>query len=116
MLLRDAELLERQREVHVHALGVADVEEAVGFRGEAGADDRAVDPGVLRLELGRILGPGQLAGVQGVGHRGGLGRGGVVGHGEVSYQSTAGVREDEAEVQATEQQQHVPMRFNRYRK
>ena len=84
VLLGDAELLEGQGKVHVHRLGVADVEEAVGLGGEAGADDRTVDLGVLRLELGRIFGPCQFAGVEGVGNRGGLRSGGcgcgVVGH------------------------------------
>ena len=86
VLLGNSELFERQREVHVHRLGVADVKEAVGLGGEAGANDRTVDLGVLRLEFGRIFGPCQFAGVQGVGNRGGFGSGGcssgVVGHDE----------------------------------
>mmetsp|Transcript_10839 Transcript_10839/g.22932 ORF Transcript_10839/g.22932 Transcript_10839/m.22932 type:complete len:229 (-) Transcript_10839:169-855(-) len=48
----NAELIEGEAEVHVHGLGVADVEVAVGFGGEAGAHNALVDGGVFGEELG----------------------------------------------------------------
>ena len=45
---------------------MADVEVAVGFRGEAGADDGAIDGGMFGEEFGGVGGPFKFAGGESV--------------------------------------------------
>ncbi len=82
VLRSHTELLESQTEVHVHGLGVADMQVSIGLGGKASAHLAVVDAQMLLHELRRVDGGGQLTGGETLRV---VGRGGLSGgrrHGE----------------------------------
>mmetsp|Transcript_13702 Transcript_13702/g.38570 ORF Transcript_13702/g.38570 Transcript_13702/m.38570 type:complete len:260 (-) Transcript_13702:89-868(-) len=63
----NAQLFECQREIHVDGFSVTHVKVTVRFWGESGSNDGPVGLGVLGNQIGRILGPLEFTGRQGIG-------------------------------------------------